>query len=84
MQKISKMNNKYFEFIFQGSFDEYLFFRETLLNKIPDSGLLLAANHIDEYHLTMVGDNIKIFEAGMILGACYAKFGHLKNTIFDI
>lgn len=78
------MNNKHFEFIFQGSFEEYQFFREQIFNKISDTELLLTNNYADEYHLTMVNDNIKIFEAGMILGACYAKFGHLKNTIFQI
>lgn len=78
------MENSHFQFIFQGSFEEYFFFREQLLNKIPDSGLLLNSNHADEYHLIMNNDNIKVFEAGMILGACYAKFGHLKNTIFEI
>lgn len=78
------MNNKHFEFIFQGSFEEYQFFREQIFNKISDTELLLTNNYADEYHLTMVNDNIKIFEADMILGACYAKFGHLKNTIFQI
>lgn len=72
-----------FEFIFQGSFEEYQFFREQFLKKIPNTELILENNHTDEYHLAMINDNIKIFEAGMILSACYSKFGHLKNTIFE-
>ncbi len=70
-----------FEFIFQGNFEQFEFFKFVANEKIPNSGLSLS-NHIgDEFHCAMVNEQDSIFKMGMIVSVCYNKFGHLESQV---
>lgn len=75
-----------FEFIFQGTQKQFNFFNKVVCEKVPDSQLKLDfVNPVfkDEFHCSMQNDPNMVFKVGMILAACYAKFGHLVLTKFS-
>lgn len=72
-----------FQFIFQGTRNEFLFFRHILEQKVEGANLTLDKIHEDEFHCAVTNDGNIIFKTGMIVSACYSKFKHLKNTQFD-
>lgn len=72
-----------FEFIFQGTYEQFEFFKFVATKKIPQSGLSLDNYVGDEFHCSMDSEPAKVFKMGMVLSACYAKFGHLEETKFS-
>lgn len=72
-----------FQFIYQGTVNEFLFFRDILNEKVEDANLVLEKVHENEFHCAVTNDGDVIFKTGMIVSACYSKFSHLKNTQFD-
>lgn len=74
-----------FEFIFQGTQEQFDFFKEVVFEKVPDSSLKLDfINPVfkDEFNCSMSNDPKFVFQVGMVLSACYSKFGHLNSTKF--
>lgn len=75
-----------FEFIFQGNKVQFDFFKKVVFEKVPNSELELEfINPIfkDEFNCKMSDSPILIFKVGMILAACYSKFGHLALSEFS-
>jgi hypothetical protein len=72
-----------FEFVFQGTYEQYEFFKYIAVKKIPGCGLFLDNYVGDEFHCSMNDDSVMIFKMGMIVSACYAKFKRLKESEFD-
>lgn len=73
---------KIFEFIFQGNQEQFEFFKKIACAGIHHSGLFLDFIQEDEFHCSMSNDPNKIFKMGMIVSACYAKFGQLQESVF--
>lgn len=64
-----------FGFIFQGTKDEFDFFKDVAEHQIPDAELTLERIDKDEIHCLMVDDAEKCFLAGMVLSEVYAQLG---------
>lgn len=74
--------NKRFEFVFEGTEDQFRFFQSAVKSKIPNANMALDDYTDDGFHCSTQNDCIIAFKVGMIVSACYAHFGHLKNTQF--
>ncbi len=75
-----------FEFIFQGNQEQFDFFKKVVFEKVPDAELKLDfINPVfkDEFNCSMSNEPKFIFQVGMILSACYSKFGHLALSKFS-
>ena len=70
------------EFIFQGTQNQFEFFKMVLTEKVPNSELELDFIKDDCFHCSMIDDSTEAFKAGMVLASCYSKFEHLENTQF--
>lgn len=73
-----------FEFIFQGTYEQFEFFKFVAVKKIPGCGLFLDNYVGDEFHCSMEGDSQMVFKMGMVVSACYSKFGRLQETQFSL
>lgn len=72
-----------FEFIFQGTYEQFEFFKYIATKKIPDSGLTLDNYVGDEFHCSINPFPNAIFKMGIIISSCYAKFDRLEGTVFS-
>lgn len=72
-----------FEFVFQGTYEQFEFFKYVATTKIPKSGLFLDNYVGDEFHCSMDSDPNKVFKMGMVLSDCYAMFRHLEEIKFS-
>lgn len=81
---------KTFEFVFEGTQEQYEFFLFTVGKRLPEAHIKL--DFIDEadkaeygkgYNMSMTADARTCFEMGMIVSALYSKFERLQGTIFD-
>ena len=72
-----------FEFVFQGSYDEFDFFKHIAVQKIPGCGLFLDDYVGDEFHCSMNNNPVMIFQMGMVVSACYSKFKKLEGSKFE-
>lgn len=71
-----------FEFIFQGTQNQFDFFKMTIDEKVPNAELKLDFIKEDCFNCSMTDDNTEVFKVGMILASCYSKSEHLENTRF--
>jgi len=71
-----------FEFVFEGTEDQFRFFRHAVKTKIPAANMTLDNYTDDGFHCSTQNDSVVAFKTGMIVSACYAHFGHLKDTMF--
>ena len=71
-----------FEFVFEGTEDQFRFFRNAVKTKIPNSDMTLDNYTDDGFHCSTQNDCTVAFKVGMIASACYAHFGYLKDTQF--
>lgn len=73
-----------FQFIFQGTEEQFEFFNLVVINKAPAADIELEFRVApDEWHCKMSDDNTEVFKVGMVLSACYSHFGHLESTQFS-
>lgn len=71
-----------FEFVFEGTEDQFRFFQRAVKTKIPIVNMTLDNYTDDVFHCSTQNDSVVAFKVGMIVSACYAHFGHLKDTQF--
>lgn len=72
-----------FEFVFEGTEDQFRFFCHAVKMKIPNAGMTLDNYTDDGFHCSIPNNCTIAFKVGMIVSACYAHFGHLKDTQFE-
>ena len=72
-------SEKRFEFVFEGTEDQFRFFSHAVKTKIPTANMTLD-NYTDEgFDCSIQNDSTIAFKVGMIVSACYAHFGHLSS-----
>lgn len=81
--ELAEAASKRFEFVFEGTEDQFRFFKHAVKTKIPSANMTLNNYTDDGFHCSTQNDCIVAFKVGMIVSACYAHFGHLKNTQFE-
>lgn len=81
--ELAEAASKRFEFVFEGTEDQFRFFKHAVNLKIPNSGMTLDNYTDDGFHCSTPNNCVTAFKVGMIVSACYAHFGHLKNTQFE-
>ena len=72
-----------FEFIFQGTPKQFDFFKGIVNDKVPYNKLVINSINKNKFHCYMDDDSVKVFKVGMLLSACYSKFGHLESAVFN-
>ena len=72
-----------FEFVFEGTEDQFRFFRDAVKKKIPNAEMTLDDYAYDGFHCSTKNDCSVAFKVGMVVSACYAHFGHLRDTQFS-
>lgn len=72
-----------FEFVFEGTEYQFRFFCHAVKMKIPNAGMTLDNYTDDGFHCSTPNNCTIAFKVGMIVSACYAHFGHLKDTQFE-
>lgn len=80
--ELAEAASRRFEFVFEGAEDQFRFFSHAVKQKIPNAEMTLDNYTDDGFHCSTQNDCAVAFKVGMIVSACYAHFGHLKNTRF--
>lgn len=81
--ELAEAASKRFEFVFEGTEEQFRFFKHAVNLKIPNAGMTLDNYTEDGFHCSSANNCKTAFLIGMIVSACYAHFGHLKNTQFE-
>ena len=81
--ELAEAASKRFEFVFQGTENQFRFFRDAIKKKIPNADVTLDNYDDVGFHCSTQNDCKTAFLVGMIVSACYAHFGHLKDTQFE-
>ncbi len=75
-----------FKFIYQGTQQEFDFFKQAVDKRLPEAELTLESIKrfikSNDFHCSIRKNTKIIYMVGMIAGACYGKFGYLSDSEF--
>lgn len=69
-----------FEFVFEGTENQFRFFRDAVKKKIPDADVTLDNYDDVGFHCSVKNDAKIAFLIGIVCSICYTHFEHLNET----